>query len=291
MQGNLQISECTNEAVVDLGPREKRPDLSLQIPPRAVNFENSRRGKGLLQSQVSIKGISPSRSLFRDLSFKKKSILPDGERSSLLNSDSKPTAESPRFANFLGAFTWKRCTSLPVSHEPSKSPTVATPISARLHDEHPRSHVRSVIYFGLCNFSEQFKLVYKSQKVDSLVEGEIVIWLCTTCFFGVVSWKLSLDNCIILIYTILNQCNKKDRNSWSVSSLLIGLVSARQFILAYSGIEVLSCLVNFSTILWSIAIIGNLKRGTESRGNGLWVWTCCGIERQESAWISSPRNI
>ncbi|XP_034685374.1 uncharacterized protein LOC117914240 isoform X2 [Vitis riparia] len=76
-QANLQILERTNEVVIDSGPREKRPDLSLQIPPRSVNFVNSRSGKGLLQSQGSVKGISPSKGLLRGLSFKKKTALPD----------------------------------------------------------------------------------------------------------------------------------------------------------------------------------------------------------------------
>lgn len=139
-QANLQILERTNEVVIDSGPREKRPDLSLQIPPRSVNFVNSRSGKGLLQSQGSVKGISPSKGLLRGLSFKKKTALPDGERSSLLNSDSKPTAESPRLSNFMDVFNWKRSNSLPVSHASNLSPSVSTPTSARPYNERPRSH-------------------------------------------------------------------------------------------------------------------------------------------------------
>lgn len=152
MQANLQILERTNEVVIDSGPREKRPDLSLQIPPRSVNFGNSRSGKGLLQSQGSVKGISPSKGLLRGLSFKKKTALPDGERSSLLNSDSKPTAESPRLSNFMDVFNWKRSTSLPVSHASNLSPSVSTPTSARPYNERPRSHVSALILLGLCHF-------------------------------------------------------------------------------------------------------------------------------------------
>ena len=168
MQANRQILERTNE-VTDSGPKEKRPDLSLQIPPRPVHFCNSRNGKGLLQSQGSMKGISPSRGFLRGLSFKKKSTLPDGEKSSLLNSDSKPTAESPRLASFMNVFTWKRCTSLPVSHASNLSPSVSTPNSARMYDERPRSHVSALILLGLCHFRELLKLMFESQTIDSLM--------------------------------------------------------------------------------------------------------------------------
>lgn len=170
MQANLQILEGTNE-VTESGPREKRPDLSLQIPPRPVSLYNSRSGKGLFQSQGPMKGNSPSTGFLRGLSFKKKVTLPDGEKSSLLNSDSKPTTESPRLANLMNVFAWKRCTSLPVSHASNLSPSVPTPNSARMYDERSRSQVSALILFVLCRFRELIKFLFESQTINTLMEG------------------------------------------------------------------------------------------------------------------------
>ncbi|XP_024022614.1 uncharacterized protein LOC21406328 isoform X2 [Morus notabilis] len=127
------------EEVPDPGPSGRRPDISLQIPPRPVGFGCSRSGKGLLQSQGSAKGSTLSGASFlRGLSFKKKGVIPDGERSSLLESDNRRPPESPIMANLKSVFAWQRCTSLPVRPETNLSPSATTPLSARMSNERPK---------------------------------------------------------------------------------------------------------------------------------------------------------
>ncbi|XP_068326565.1 uncharacterized protein [Pyrus communis] len=120
-QAGFQNLKTVNEEATDLEPTGRRPDISLQIPRRPVGFGSSRSGKGLLQSQGSFKGSSLSGGLFRALSFKRKGNQPDGERSSLLNSDPSRDPE--------------RCTSLPVTPISNLSASVATPSSARMYNE------------------------------------------------------------------------------------------------------------------------------------------------------------
>lgn len=128
--------ENVKEEATDPGPAGRRPDISLQIPPRPAAFGSSRSGKGLLQSQGSSKS-----SLFRGLSFKKKATLPDGEKSFLLSTDPSKAPESPTMANFASALPWARCTSLPVTPASNLSPSVSTPISARMYNEVHKPHV------------------------------------------------------------------------------------------------------------------------------------------------------
>ncbi|KAJ8767530.1 hypothetical protein K2173_017599 [Erythroxylum novogranatense] len=121
---------CTEEGLKS-GPSGRRLDLSLQIPSRPLGF-GTNRGKGLLESQNSAKGSSSSGGLLRGLSFKKKVGAPDAERSFLLNSDPKAVPDSPVIARLKSAFSWHRCTSLPVRREPDLTPSITTPVSARL---------------------------------------------------------------------------------------------------------------------------------------------------------------
>ncbi|KAJ6769399.1 ZINC FINGER PROTEIN [Salix koriyanagi] len=111
LQADPKNAEPSNE-VLNPGPSKRSSDLSLQIPPRPVGFGTSCSGKGLLHSHSSYKSNSPG-ILLRAFSLKQKSAAPDGEKSSLLNSDHQPALDSPIMATFKSAFTWERCTSLP----------------------------------------------------------------------------------------------------------------------------------------------------------------------------------
>ncbi|XVE65690.1 hypothetical protein DITRI_Ditri08aG0019800 [Diplodiscus trichospermus] len=138
-QAKFPILEPSDMELSKPGTSGKRSDLSLQIPPRPLGF-GSRSGKGLLQSQGSSKGSSSSGGFLRGLSFKKKSVGADGERTSLLTPDSKTGPESPSMASFPSPFYWKRCTSLPVTPASNLSPSVATPATERIAGERNRSN-------------------------------------------------------------------------------------------------------------------------------------------------------
>ncbi|KAL2458573.1 RING/U-box superfamily protein [Forsythia ovata] len=125
--------------VMNSGRSAQRSDLTLQIPPRHAGFGSSRSGKGLLQSPGVLNRNSSTGGFLRALSLKKSVTASDGERSSLLSSD--PKAESPVFANLLSNFTWKRCTSLPVTPASNLPPPVIMPTSARTHSERQKSHI------------------------------------------------------------------------------------------------------------------------------------------------------
>lgn len=130
-----QTETGLNKEVADSGAGGKRPDISLQVPPRPLGFgSGSTRGRVLDHSQSFSKVISSPKDFLRALSFKRKENVVDGESSSLLNSDPKPAADSTRMAS-ISEVSWSRCTSLPVSHAPNLSPLVATPVSARTYNE------------------------------------------------------------------------------------------------------------------------------------------------------------
>ncbi|KAM1171683.1 hypothetical protein ACFXTH_022027 [Malus domestica] len=147
-QADFQNLKTVNEEATDLEPTGRRPDISLQIPRRPVGFGSSRSGKGLLQSQGSFKGSSLSGGLFRGLSFKKKGNQPDGERSSLLNSDPSRAPE--------------RCTSLPFTPISNLSPSVATPSSARMYNEVHKPHKETTTVSRSLSMPGRNKVIVRS---------------------------------------------------------------------------------------------------------------------------------
>ncbi|KAL2579937.1 hypothetical protein AAZV13_15G091800 [Glycine max] len=128
-----------NKEVSDSGPGGRRPDISLQVPPRPIGFGSTSSGRVLDHCQSFGKGISSSRGFLRALSLKRKGNVADGERSSLLNSDPKTAADGPNMAS-ISEIAWKRCTSLPVTPASNLSPSVSTPISARTYNEQTKPH-------------------------------------------------------------------------------------------------------------------------------------------------------
>ena len=140
MQAGPQNVKPLKEEASETAPGGKRPEISLQIPPRPTGF-GSHSGKGLLQSQGSAKGSSSKGGFLRCFSFKKKGLGPDGERSSLLDSDACKPPESPILANLRSAFAWQRCASLPFRLESNLSPAATPPVSARMPNERQIPHV------------------------------------------------------------------------------------------------------------------------------------------------------
>ncbi|PKI48279.1 uncharacterized protein LOC116209546 isoform X2 [Punica granatum] len=123
------------------GPSGRRANLSLQIPPRH-HFSSARNSKALQGSAKS--NLSPG-GFLRGLSFKRKTnATPEGEQSCLLGSDPKTAPGSPSVANIMSALSWKRCASLPVTPASNLSPSVSTPISARMPGERHKPSKGSV---------------------------------------------------------------------------------------------------------------------------------------------------
>lgn len=134
-----QAVTLQNKEISDSGPAGRRPDISLQVPPRPIGFGSTSGGRVLDHSQSFTKGISSSRDFLRALSFKRKGNVADGERSCLLNSDPKSAEDGPNMAS-ISEIAWKRCTSLPVTPASNLSPSVSTPISARTYNEQTKPH-------------------------------------------------------------------------------------------------------------------------------------------------------
>ncbi|XP_057771926.1 uncharacterized protein LOC130991630 isoform X2 [Salvia miltiorrhiza] len=108
------VGRMSTNTAANPEPSTLPTDLTLQIPPRPGNFSKSRSGKGFLQS----------------ISFKKMKAVSEGERSSLLSSDSKaPPPGSPTFSDIS---PWPKCASVPV--------TPASYLSPRTLSERQRTH-------------------------------------------------------------------------------------------------------------------------------------------------------
>lgn len=157
----MQTVPPRNKEVSDSGPGGRRPDISLQVPPRPIGF-GSTSGRVLDHSLSFTKGISSSRALLRALSFKRKGNVADGERSSLLNPDPKAAADGSNMAS-ISEVAWKRCTSLPVTPASNLSPAISTPVSARTYNEQTKPHVSYLLVFLIYGFSRlNFILTYVS---------------------------------------------------------------------------------------------------------------------------------
>lgn len=144
----MQADNQLNKEDSDNRPSGKRPDISLQVPPRPAGFGTTSGGKVLNHSQSFSKGNSSPRGFLRALSFKRKGNVTDGERSSLLNPESKTSADNPNMAS-ISEVPWSRCTSLPVTPATNLSPAVSTPISARTYNEQIKPHVSSLPFHHL----------------------------------------------------------------------------------------------------------------------------------------------
>lgn len=113
MQAESAGRNSTNMAA-NPEPSTRPPGLTLQVPPRPEGFSKGRSGKNFLHA----------------VSFKKQIAILEGERSSLLNSDSKAPPASPAFSDIS---PWSKCVSLPV--------TPASYLSPGATSEQQRSHV------------------------------------------------------------------------------------------------------------------------------------------------------
>jgi len=168
-----QTETGLNKEISDSGANGRRPDISLQVPPRPLGFGSTAGGKVLDHSQSFSKGRPSPKDFLRALSFKRKVNAADGERSSLLNSDPKTASESTSMTS-ISEIPWSRCNSLPVSHAPNLSPSVAsTPVSARTYNEQQiKPHVSPLLFHRVSLFVDfQIFWLYSTVKfkVKSLI--------------------------------------------------------------------------------------------------------------------------
>ncbi|XP_010938684.1 uncharacterized protein [Elaeis guineensis] len=117
-----QNLEPIHEGVTYLDPSGKLTSHTLQMPSRPINIGGDSYDEHMIKTQHSFpRGCSSGGGLSRGLSFKNKTVILDGERSSLLNpepggkSDSRVGPENAVLSNFVAAFSWKRCASLPAT--------------------------------------------------------------------------------------------------------------------------------------------------------------------------------
>eukprot|EP00268_Persea_americana_P010481 TRINITY_DN1425_c1_g1_i1.p1 TRINITY_DN1425_c1_g1~~TRINITY_DN1425_c1_g1_i1.p1 ORF type:complete len:458 (-),score=82.76 TRINITY_DN1425_c1_g1_i1:270-1643(-) len=122
----------TSEHIMHLENSWTPAELSLQIPPRPIDFcpSGNLNGKNPLHSQSSSRGSSSARSIFRGRSFKNQISIHD-ESNSLLDSGLAATTnramvpENASLTNYIAALSWKRCMSLPVTHGSKLSPSLS----------------------------------------------------------------------------------------------------------------------------------------------------------------------
>ncbi|KAJ7955024.1 RING/U-box superfamily protein [Quillaja saponaria] len=139
-----EVSPHLKKEGSDIEVNERRPHISLQIPPRPLGFGSSRGGRSLAQTPSLSKDSPSSGGFLKALSFKRKAVAPNGERSSLLSTDNTTAPNVPNAANISSPLSWKRCTSLPVTPASNLSPSVSTPASARMFSELPKTRKEAV---------------------------------------------------------------------------------------------------------------------------------------------------
>lgn len=132
-------------------------NLSLQVPPRPICVGGENSGEHLSQNHGHSKASSSTGGsglgFSCGLTFKNKTVLLDGEGSSLLNLEgaAKPDKiaghEKALLSNIVARFSWKRCASLPVKRASDMSPS-PTSSQGMTHTEHHGSQVGFLVHKG-----------------------------------------------------------------------------------------------------------------------------------------------
>lgn len=151
MQVEHKNLEPIHEGVMYPDPGGKLPSHTLQIPSRPIGIGSDSYDEHMINTQHSFfRGCSSGGGLARGLSFKNKTVILDGERSSLLNpelgrkSDSRVGPENAVLSNFVAAFSWKRCASLPATPA-SNLPPSSTSTKEKTTNEQQTPQVSSLI--------------------------------------------------------------------------------------------------------------------------------------------------
>ncbi|XP_052206708.1 probable E3 ubiquitin ligase SUD1 isoform X1 [Diospyros lotus] len=132
-QGYLETGSPTGE-IVNSGT--SRSDRSLQITPRPIGFGSSLSGKGLLQYQDTMNGVTSS--FLLTLSLKKKFTECNGERSPLLNSEPAPNLPPSVSRSVSGSILGRGSVQAPVSRSlsvPGRNCVIVRSFSFATHGE------------------------------------------------------------------------------------------------------------------------------------------------------------
>ncbi|CAL9071663.1 unnamed protein product [Musa textilis] len=170
-QGANEASSSPSSSSSSSSPSQKIEHQTLQPIVEGITYLDSSNATDLAL-QIPSRGSSSSGGFSRGRSFKNKTPVVDGERSLLLNPvlaedpDKREGTETAFYANFVSAFSWKRCTSLPNTPAPCLSPS---PVNNRAYEQQssqktatqskvPRSlsvPVRNIVIVRSVSFSVQ----------------------------------------------------------------------------------------------------------------------------------------
>uniref|UniRef100_A0A7N0T7R2 RING-CH-type domain-containing protein n=1 Tax=Kalanchoe fedtschenkoi TaxID=63787 RepID=A0A7N0T7R2_KALFE len=173
-QGIVTIPADEREEIVDMGSGGGQRELSVNIPPKPMGFGRSHSGKGLLVSHGSVKGSPSSGGFLRGLSFKKRTNLFDVEENSLLNLETNTTDNRLNIINHGSSFSWKRCTSLPVTPAANLSPSITVPSSAWVPSEQHKQCAPTTMPRSLSVPIRNFVVVRSTSFTNRKANGEIV---------------------------------------------------------------------------------------------------------------------